>query len=270
VIDKKIQDTLTQMNYMAHEIDSYIEETTSNELNKDNEKAKFIANLNKISGLVKTSIQDATNYLDETKSLLRRFDITDFLEKEVDNQDNDPVVIEDEDDRKLEELPRYEKYLNNIDSILEEAQSKFNASEKEAFRSALNEHVNNFNFIVQTGAPPFPTEWPNDNLYINRTNNETAFDWLKKHYTPWLKCFSPNLISDALFQDELKETDPDLYKALRSQNQNILKSTKLKLQDIIPSGSVRNDRLLANSSELDIKRARQLINALNYRNKNSL
>lgn len=80
---------------------------------------------------------------------------------------------------------------------------------------------------------PIPESIPKKMRYPTDNPDADPYEWLSKHYSKWLKHFTPELDRDYLFQPHLSKLDPGLLAALRSRRKSIKTKTKRELSKII-------------------------------------
>lgn len=165
-----------------------------------------------------------------------------------------------------ERLLHKDVVTTSLKNTLTKALTLANPDQDEVLKEVL-ELTRNFQFTVETGAPPLPTSISSEDLFINRKSNETAYEFLGLQYGGWLKHFTPSLRANGLYQDQLRYLDPKLMKALRDQRKGLRgnDNQKIGLSEVIPPKKQRIDLILSKSTDNDIKMARQLANAPVYR-----
>lgn len=91
--------------------------------------------------------------------------------------------------------------------------------------------------------PPPPESRTDYNPYPGKRKADPSnpYEWLKLHWAPWIKHFTPELERNHLFQYQLRKLDKRLYNALRTNKADIAKKHGVTLRELLPAKMDRTD-----------------------------
>lgn len=165
----------------------------------------------------------------------------------------------------IEELKKDEPLLQNLSALCltlsEDLKAAAALPKQEQYNALRNVQRVVEEFTAHADglvAPPLPEPDPTGGSYELYKPGTDPYKHLKDVWKPWLKHFSPELLRDYLYQDQLRRRDERLFNALYARRRGINRDHKVLFKELLKPRSARIDAELREQPEEKIKKMASL------------